>query len=724
MSNFSPYQPHSAHAHKDRLWDVLGKGEEYAIADYAAAHWKKHKRPLRIAVDEACWRFNNLTDEQVARIREGEPAANPNEKVILWRILSLWQLNIQLLFVTDGLQRPGKKRWGKSGGRGGGKVDAEVMKMLHQMFDRLHVPYHRAPGEAEAECARLQQLNVVDAVWSDDGDCLMFGCTTLIKAHRNAAGQKDWNRIQVYRTEMILPPLDFDTDSLVMFAVVAGGDYDDKGLPGCGHQKAKRLVQRNVGLAHGLRRCESKADFTAWRLQFAATLREMAYKMVIPPTFPHLKALDGYRNPAVSEDERCRNLRGLHVKDGGWEWWESQMDQTKLRVVLRSHYNLQTRGFLKHLAPVFLARALTRNVTPDRREENLSHEIVLRRTMNKKGKNGEDLGQPSEINIKFKPEALVQINLSVRPPEEDWSSTVRDDGIPYDPRKHIDGQMLSCFLTHGLPEGALDKTLPSQKKKGKKSQGSDGADGPDPIQSRPVASQQSAPSTTMENGKKSNVESDQSEPKISQAKASKKRKSSAEDIAVSSKPVKRSKITEQEPSCSPPIATFRRLEIPTLVTKKVPSPTSKPTMPPRGKAIDLDDLSGSDQEVVGISSGPKSPPRAHAFHKPQAEPRSSYPSIPETSQAASTTNPQTPSTTLPSSSIPPKNPSDTPPTSRTSATNSRAPPSQTVQLDTPSTAILRQRRERGLLSKLAGYSHEKPVTNPASESKYEVIDLT
>ncbi|PPJ49818.1 hypothetical protein CBER1_03354 [Cercospora berteroae] len=169
------------------LWDVLGKGEVHRMEDYAAAHW-------------------------VQRIREGEPAASPIEKTILWRVLKFWRLNIQLLFVTDGMRKPAKGRWG---GRGGGKLDDDCIKMLHQMFDRLKVPYHRAPGEAEAECARLQQLGVVDAVWSDDGDCLMFGCTTMIKAHRSSAGKKEWlERITVYKADTVLPRFDLDRDSL------------------------------------------------------------------------------------------------------------------------------------------------------------------------------------------------------------------------------------------------------------------------------------------------------------------------------------------------------------------------------------------------------------------------------------------------------------------------------------------------------------------------------
>lgn len=206
-----------------RLWDVLGDGEIISIADYATRHLEQRKRPLRVAVDEACWRFTNLTPEQVQKIRDGEPAANPVEKTILWRVLRLMKLNIQLLFVYDGPRKPWKRNKGS-----GGMVDKEMIKLLHQLFDHLKVPYHQAPGEAEAECAALQQRGVVDAVWSDDGDALMFGCRTLIKQHK-VGKDRVKDQVRVYTAESILERFDLDQDSLVLFATLCGGDYDTQG---------------------------------------------------------------------------------------------------------------------------------------------------------------------------------------------------------------------------------------------------------------------------------------------------------------------------------------------------------------------------------------------------------------------------------------------------------------------------------------------------------------
>ena len=59
-----------------------------------------------------------------------------------------------------------------------GGFKPERIALLSKTLDALKVPHHRAPGEAEAECAKLQQEGIVDAVWSEDGDTLiLYACS-------------------------------------------------------------------------------------------------------------------------------------------------------------------------------------------------------------------------------------------------------------------------------------------------------------------------------------------------------------------------------------------------------------------------------------------------------------------------------------------------------------------------------------------------------------------
>lgn len=144
--------------------------------------------------------------------------------------------------------------------------------MLRRMLNLLKVPYHQAPGEAEAECAKLQRLGVVDAVWSDDGDSFMFGCNTLIKAHK-VGGKRVDDHIRIYRADTIAEKLDFDADSLVLFALLAGGDYDTTGLRDCGPVNAARVCRRSFGLAKRVVNIDSR-QLPIWRHDLEQALRK------------------------------------------------------------------------------------------------------------------------------------------------------------------------------------------------------------------------------------------------------------------------------------------------------------------------------------------------------------------------------------------------------------------------------------------------------------------
>ncbi|CZT46524.1 uncharacterized protein RSE6_06962 [Rhynchosporium secalis] len=93
----------------NRLWDELGKGDAVKIAVYAAEHFEKHKRPLRIAIDEAVWCYKYCIHDhehidQIRLVRQRD--SQPSEKNILYQILKLLKLNIQFVFVADGPLRP------------------------------------------------------------------------------------------------------------------------------------------------------------------------------------------------------------------------------------------------------------------------------------------------------------------------------------------------------------------------------------------------------------------------------------------------------------------------------------------------------------------------------------------------------------------------------------------------------------------------------------------
>lgn len=49
------------------------------------------------------------------------------------------------------------------------------------MLRLMGVPVIQAPGEAEAQCSYMNKNGKVDAVCTEDTDCLVFGAVTMIR---------------------------------------------------------------------------------------------------------------------------------------------------------------------------------------------------------------------------------------------------------------------------------------------------------------------------------------------------------------------------------------------------------------------------------------------------------------------------------------------------------------------------------------------------------------
>ena len=561
------------------LWEVIGDGEIVPIAEYAAKHFERYNRPLRIAVDEAGWRFSNLTDAVVAQIREKEPAANPIEKNCIWRILRLVKLNIQVLFVFDGPRRPWKR--GRRGGRG---KYWEKINLMEKMLTHLGIPHHRAPGEAEAECARLQQMGIVDVVWSDDSDSFMFGATLQMEAHK-VDGKRVEGHVRIHNMENITRKHDLDAESTVLFAVLSGGDYHMAGLRGCGPSHARHIARRSKGLAHAL--CHAtKDDLPEWR-----EMLQRAVNVEVPFTFPDWKALNHYRNPTISTNEQLSNLHGLQ------KGWHRPVDQPKLRVFLRERFNFWTKGYMKHFASMFMIRDLCREPTGEHQAYNARYDINIKRKRCKKGELPEDSASQSELKVTFNPLMAVDFgdDISREPEGEDWNIWYdKKTERAYDPTATLECTVLSCILRNGLGDSAFDVLLasPAKTKTKKRKADNDGeeilVETAAPIKRGKKATNAPAPAeslvdratsgTAVSKKRRRTCKDASPTPLSSQPKAAKKRKSAA----------KSADMVEPDRSASPPMA-FRP-------PREIPAALMRPTPRAEAKVVDLCLGASSDME--------------------------------------------------------------------------------------------------------------------------------
>lgn len=109
----------------------------------------------------------------------------------------------------------------------------EVLALL-QAFD---LPFIVAPYEAEAQCAVLEQLGIVQGVVTEDSDAFLFGAKTVYKNIFN-----DKKFVEVYLAEDAEREMGLAREDLVALAYFLGSDYTE-GVTGVGIVNAMEIIQ-------------------------------------------------------------------------------------------------------------------------------------------------------------------------------------------------------------------------------------------------------------------------------------------------------------------------------------------------------------------------------------------------------------------------------------------------------------------------------------------------
>ncbi|KAF1964660.1 PIN domain-like protein [Bimuria novae-zelandiae CBS 107.79] len=162
------------------------------------------------------------------------------------------------------------------------------------------LPYVTAPMEAEAQCAELVRLGLVDGIVTDDSDTFLFGGTRVYKNMFNAA-----KFVECYLAS------DFESDNLtrerlIDMAQFLGSDYTT-GIPGIGPIKAAELTKEFDSLEEFRAWWDAvqggtipvSAETSAFRKKFR---KSHAHKLFLPVNFPDPRVKEAYFKPEVDSD--------------------------------------------------------------------------------------------------------------------------------------------------------------------------------------------------------------------------------------------------------------------------------------------------------------------------------------------------------------------------------------------------------------------------------------
>lgn len=204
------------------------------------------------------------------------------------------------------------------------------------------IPYITAPMEAEAQCAELVAMGLVDGIVTDDSDTFLFGGTRVYKNMFNSN-----KLVECYLAGDLEKELSLSREQLISIAHLLGSDYTE-GIPGIGPVTAIEILSEFPG-REGLERFKEwwadvqsnpnrskDAEVSAFRRKFRKT---NAAKLFLPSSFPAPPVYDAYMNPDVDKDPQSfqwgvpdlEGLRRFLMATIGWS--QERTDEVLVPVI-------------------------------------------------------------------------------------------------------------------------------------------------------------------------------------------------------------------------------------------------------------------------------------------------------------------------------------------------------------------------------------------------------
>ncbi|CRL17046.1 DNA repair protein (XPGC)/yeast Rad [Penicillium camemberti] len=217
------------------------------------------------------------------------------------------------------------------------EVTTIMINECQQLLTLFGLPYITAPMEAEAQCAKLVSLGLVDGIVTDDSDIFLFGGT---RVYKNMFNQSKF--VECYLTSDLEKEYALHRQKLISFAHLLGSDYTE-GIPGIGPVTALEILTEFSNLEEfrdwwtELQMGTNNAEDA--HLAFRKKFRKKASKIFLPPSFPDTKVDEAYLEPAVDDDPSqfqwgvpdLNGLRAFLMTTIGWS--QERTDEVLVPVI-------------------------------------------------------------------------------------------------------------------------------------------------------------------------------------------------------------------------------------------------------------------------------------------------------------------------------------------------------------------------------------------------------
>ena len=178
-------------------------------------------------------------------------------------------------------------------------VNDSVVDETKEMLRLFGIPFVVSPMEAEAQCAILEQLDLVAGIITDDSDVWLFGARTVYKNFYNQS-----KFVMKYTASEIESNLKLSRENLICLAMLTGSDYSD-GIKGIGPVTATEIISEFNG-----KQLDPLINFRSWlednkngKPRKHNGTRNKFLKYDLPKSFPSRQVYDAYMNPEADRSE-------------------------------------------------------------------------------------------------------------------------------------------------------------------------------------------------------------------------------------------------------------------------------------------------------------------------------------------------------------------------------------------------------------------------------------
>ncbi|ANZ77393.1 BA75_04776T0 [Komagataella pastoris] len=282
------------------------------------------------------------------------------------------------------------------------EVTQGMIDDIQDMLTRFGIPYITAPMEAEAQCAELLKLKLVDGIITDDSDCFLFGGERIYK---NMFNEKQY--VECYFLEEIQRDLGLTRNKMIEIALLVGSDYTE-GIKGIGivtameilsefdPQKEGNSIPKNI-LGSG-----SLINFRNWWIDYQNGVpapsnesevrtklkRKFKGKLFLDLGFPDPQVFEGYLRPEVDSDDTkfqwgtpdLDQLRRFLMATVGWD--QKRVDEVLVPVIRDMNKKKQTT--LGEFFPTEMLQK-RRNLTMGKRLKSATDKLTKNSKKQKKG---------------------------------------------------------------------------------------------------------------------------------------------------------------------------------------------------------------------------------------------------------------------------------------------------------------------------------------------------